>query len=69
MQAKFLADQKTAEDKRTKKVDKKQGFEFVDYENEAYEEEISIKRIENTRKEYNMLQFNITASAILFKEI
>lgn len=50
-------------------MDKKQGFEFVDYENEAYEEEISIKRIENMRKEYNMLQFNITASAILFKEI
>jgi hypothetical protein len=69
VQAKFAVDLKNAEDKRTKKVDKNQGFEFIDYENEAYEEEISIKRIENMRKEYNMLQFNITASAILFKEI
>lgn len=40
-----------------------------DYENEAFEEELSIKRIENTRKEFSLLQFNITASAILFKEI
>lgn len=70
VQAKLGIDLKAAEEKRTKKVDKKQqGFEMIDYENEAYEEEISIKRIENTRKEYNLLQFNITASAILFKEI
>lgn len=40
-----------------------------DYENEAFEEELSLKRIENTRKEFWLLQFNITASAILFKEI
>lgn len=70
VQAKLGIDLKAAEEKRTKKADKKQqGFEMIDYENEAYEEEISIKRIENTRKEYNLLQFNITASAILFKEI
>jgi hypothetical protein len=40
-----------------------------DYENEAFEEELSLKRIKNTRDEFSLLQFNITASAILFKEI
>jgi hypothetical protein len=39
------------------------------YEDDAIEEEISIKRIEGTKTEFSLLQFNIVASAILFKEI
>ena len=39
------------------------------YEDETIEEELVIKRIEGTKTEFSLLQFNITASAILFKEI
>jgi len=67
--AKFVIDQQNAEAKRKKKDPKTASSQFEDYENEAFEEELSIKRIDNTRKEFQLLQFNITASAILFKEI
>lgn len=44
---------------------------MLDYENEGNEEDISIsiKRVQSTRNEYNLLMFNVTAAAILFKEI
>lgn len=70
--AKFMADQQGAETKRNKVASKVAGQKpsgFDDYEAEAFEEELSIKRIENTRKEFALLNYNITASAILFKEI
>jgi len=58
-----------AEEKKKKKTPISSNNGFDDYEQEAYEEQLSIKRIENTRKEFQMLNFNLTASAILFKEI
>ena len=39
------------------------------YEDETIEEELVIKRIEGQKTDFSLLQFNITASAILFKEI
>jgi len=39
------------------------------YEDDTIEEELSIKRNEATKREFLLLSFNITASAILFKEI
>ena len=59
--------QKAEEKRKNKKKDKSDGFD--DAEQEAYEEQLSMKRIENTAREFQLTNFNLTASAILFKEI
>jgi hypothetical protein len=64
---KLTADLQAAEAKRNNKSKVKALDDFED--EEAFEEELSIKRIENSRREFSMLQYNLTASAILFKEI
>jgi len=65
----LATDQQNSEGKRNKNAggSKTKGGNL--YEDEAIEEELSIKRIEGTKTEFSLLQFNITASAILFKEI
>jgi WASH complex subunit 7 len=68
VQAKFTADKAEAE---AKIKGKKAPGAYVDqYEDDqAFEEELSLKRIDVTRKEFQLLQYTMTASAILFKEI
>lgn len=39
------------------------------YDDDNFEETLSIQRNENTLQETRLLNYNITASAILFKEI
>ncbi len=39
------------------------------YEDDNFEEELSMRRNENQHKESRLLQYNLTAAAILFKEI
>ena len=65
---KFTADLESTE-ARLKKKEKNAPSGFDDYEQEAYEEQLSIKRIESTRREFQVLNFNLNCSAILFKEI
>ena len=64
-----MIDQQNSEGKRNKNAGagKTKGGNM--YEDETIEEELVIKRIEGTKTEFSLLQFNITASAILFKEI
>ena len=67
VQQKLSTDQQNSEGKRKNAGQKGKGGNM--YEDEAIEEELSIKRNEATKTEFSLLQFNITASAILFKEI
>lgn len=68
VQAKFTGDQAAAEAKMKSK--KAPGAYTDQYEDDqAFEEELSLKRIDATRKEFALLQYTMTASAILFKDI
>lgn len=67
VQQKLSADSQNSEGKR--KVAGQKGKNTNMYEDDTIEEELSIKRNEATKREFLLLSFNITASAILFKEI
>lgn len=65
---KLATDKAAAESKL--KVKKSPGSNlYNDDENEAFEEELNIKRIEASQKEFSLLYYTLTSSAILFKEI
>lgn len=65
MQAKLARDEKNAEEKKKElKIKSASGYEDVNFE-----EEFSLKRLDMLKREYQMLNFCITASSILFKEI